>query len=340
MKRKKRGDHMSIKPVTRRHWLLSAGATGIATRTASNPTLEVETAQPSTPLTSPIFDTHVHVWTGDTDRYPLAPGWKKEDLQDPSYSIEEYWEECRPYGVTHVNLTQMTWYGLDHSYIIDIIRNDPEHFVGTGIIPAITDVALPSPERTMLALAKHGILAFRLRTQSTRGPIGQNPQWLDFPGYEKMFRTAADHRLALSFLMTADDLPEINRMCARFPETPVILGHTAGISRKPVREETAQAFCEVAKNKNVMVRVGAFCALGDLEPNYSYTSRLPIVRRVIDAFGPDRCMWESDSPVNIPNLPSSCQAAVALLRDHADFLSTSDKEHILFKTAYDFFFDR
>ncbi len=330
---------MITQPMTRRRWLLSAGAAGIAARIASTPTLAVETAQPpSTPLTSPIFDTHVHVWTGDTNHYPLAPGWNKKNLSAPSYSIEEYWEECRPYGVTHVNLTQMTWYGLDHSYIIDIIKNDPEHFVGTGIIPAISDVALPSPERTMLALAQHGILAFRLRTQSTRGPIGRSLQWLDFPGFEKMFRTAAEHRLALSFMMNADDLTEINRMCARFPETPVILGHTAGI-QQVVREETAQAFCEVAKNKNVMVRIGAFCALGNLEP-YFHTSRLPIVRRVIDAFGPHRCMWESGHPVDLPNLPNSCQAAVALIRDHADFLSTSDKEQILFKTAYNFYFNR
>ena len=289
-------------------------------------------------MSTPIFDTHVHVWSGNTNRYPLALGFTKEDLSDPSYRIEEYWQGCRPYGVTYVNLTQMTWYGLDHSYIIDVIRNDPEHIVGTDIIPAVTDVALPSPERTMLALAKHGILAFRGRTRSTRGPIGQTPQWLDFPGYEKMFWTAAKHRLALSFHMSSDDLPEINWMCTRFPETPVILGHTASL-KEPVREETVQAFCETSKNKNVMVRVGAFCTFGDLTPS-PYTSQLPLVRRVIDAFGPDRCMWESDSPVNLPDLPHSCQAAVGLIRDHADFLSASDKEQILFKTAYNFFFNR
>ena len=65
-----------------------------------------------------------------------------------------------------------------------------------------------------------------------------------------------------------------------------------------------------------------------------------MVRRVIEAFGPDRCMWETDSPVKVPNLPSTCQAAVALIRDHADFLSPSDKEQILFKTAYNFYFNR
>ena len=33
-------------------------------------------------------------------------------------------------------------------------------------------------------------------------------------------------------------------------------------------------------------------------------------------------------------------AAIALIRDHADFLSAGDKEQILVKTAEDFFFKR
>ena len=33
-------------------------------------------------------------------------------------------------------------------------------------------------------------------------------------------------------------------------------------------------------------------------------------------------------------------AAIALIRDHCDFLSESDKDYILFRTAEDFFFNR
>lgn len=334
---------MTRQLMTRRHWLRSAGAasiTAVGARAGLTPARATKRAHHQS---SPIFDAHIHVWSDDTDRFPLAPGFIKEDLWAPSYSIEEYWQECYSAGVTHVNLIQMTWYGLDHSYIIDIIRNDPKHFVGTGVIPAISDVSLASPDSAMVALAKQGILAFRVRTKNTRGAIRESRRWLDFPGYEKMFKTAAKHRLALSFLMSADDLPEIGRMCARFPESPVILDHTAGISRKPVRQEAVQAFCAMAKHKNVMVKIGAFYAFGDRTP--PYTAQLPVIHQVIDAFGPERCMWETDSPLrrpgaSLPDPPHSCQAAADLIRDHADFLSASDKQQILFKTAYNFFFNR
>ena len=33
-----------------------------------------------------IVDAHVHVWSADTDRYPLAPGFDRADLWLPSFS--------------------------------------------------------------------------------------------------------------------------------------------------------------------------------------------------------------------------------------------------------------
>ena len=42
----------------------------------------------------------------------------------------------------------------------------------------------------------------------------------------------------------------------------------------------------------------------------------------------------------LPEVPHGIEPAVALIRDHADFLSQSDKHQILTKTAEDFFFNR
>ena len=53
-------------------------------------------------------------------------------------------------------------------------------------------------------------------------------------------------------------------------------------------------------------------------------------------------MWESDSggPIWMSDPRTEYPAAVALIRDHADFLSEPDKDYLLFKTAEDFFFKR
>lgn len=282
-------------------------------------------------------DAHVHIWTSDTRKYPLAPGFRKEDMWFPSFTAEELLEHARPAGVRRINLVQMTWYGLDHSYILDVIAKDPKTFCGTGIVPAITDVSGPSPDNTMVALSKGGISAFRVRGKATRPLMpGATEQWMDHPGYEKMFAAGAKHNLALSFLMLPSDLPEVDRMCARFPETPVILDHLCIIGRGKMEEEL-EALGRIARHKRVMIKFGGFYALGAKKP--PYLDMLPVIRRVAGMFGPERCMWESDAPMQA-KAPHSYDAALAIIRDHADFLSASDKHWILTRTAEDFFFRR
>ena len=237
----------------------------------------------------------------------------------------------------------MTWYGLDHSYILDLIASDRNTFVGTGIVPALTDVSLPSPARAMVALSRRGVYAFRVRgARTARMALRDWPRWLDHPGYEKMFEAGAEHNIALSFLMAPGDLPELDRMCARFPDTPVILDHLAGVRKRDgaFPEEDVQALCRMARHPRLMVKLGPFHASGDREQRF--LDLLPLVRRTVEAFGPDRCMWESDrgGPVWMEDPAGEMKMAIALVRDHADFLSASDKAQVLYKTAEDFFFRR
>ncbi|MSR84138.1 MAG: amidohydrolase [Candidatus Latescibacteria bacterium] len=284
-----------------------------------------------------MIDAHVHVWTSDTQRYPLAPGFNPQDFWYPSFSAEELAQLARPLGVERWNLVQMTWYGLDHRYIADTIAADPAHFVGTGVIPAVCDVALPGPDATMMALAQQGVVAFRLRGRSTRPPLGDGEEWMAHPGYERIFAAAAAHNLGLSFLMSPADLPELDRMCGRFPEAPVIIDHLCILGRSDSTTAELEALCRMARHRRVMVKVGAFYALGARTP--PYLDLLPLVRRVVEAFGPERCMWESDSP-HQAKAPHSYEAALALIAKHATFLSLDDREQILSRTAEDFFFSR
>ncbi len=268
----------------------------------------------------------------------MAAGFRKEDLWFPSFSIEELIALSRSAGISRMNLIQMTWYGTDHSYILDAIASSPSQFVGTGIVSAVTDVSLASPDRAMVALAEGGIYAFRIRGGSTRPPLGDGPQWMDHPGFEKMFIAGAEHNLALSFLMNPEDLPELDRMCSRHPECPVIIDHFCRIGGSgEIIDVEVQALCRMARHKRVMLKIGAFYALGAKKP--PYLDMLPLIERVVRAFGPDRCMWESDAPLQTKT-PHSFEAAVSVIRDHADFLSEPDKNQILVKTAEDFFFNR
>ena len=218
----------------------------------------------------------------------------------PSYEAKDHLAMAGPHGVGRINFVQMTWYGTDHSYILDLIAAEPDRFVGTGIVPAVTDIDVGSPSRQMSALARGGVYAFRVRGGSARpGLLAAGPRWLDHPGYHEMFEAGARENLAISFLMDPVDIPEVDRMCGLYPDTPVIVDHLCRIGADgELREEDIAAFCGLAKHRGVLVKVGPFNHLGaKVKP---YLDVLPLVERTIDAFGPERCMWESDSPALRP----------------------------------------
>ncbi len=293
-------------------------------------------------LTNRIVDAHIHVWSPDFDRYPLSPGFSCDDLWLPSFTPDDHFAYSHPFGKVRLNLVQMTWYGLDHRYILDLIASDPTTYTGTGIVPGVSDVSLAEPGKTMHTLSEGGIRAFRVRGGKTGRPtaFGRANRWLDYPGHEAMFKTGAEHNLALSFLMGLEDLPDLIRMCRRFSATPVILDHLCGVRiRDGVwPEQEIRALCRMARYPGIMLKLGPFQALGDGKA--PYLDLLPLIERVVDAFGPERIMWESDSggPVVMQDPHTDFAASIALIREHADFLSASDKQQILVKTAEDFFF--
>ena len=104
-----------------------------------------------------IVDAHIHVWSPDRKKYPLAPGFTPDDLWLPSFTPDDHFQYSRRVGKIRLNLVQMTWYGLDHSYILDLIASDPDTYTGIGIVSALSDVSLPDPGKAMLALAEGGI---------------------------------------------------------------------------------------------------------------------------------------------------------------------------------------
>ncbi len=277
----------------------------------------------------PYIDAHSHVWTPDLDAYPLAAGFRKDDMRPPSFTAEELLATCRPSGVGRVNLIQMSYYQFDNSYMLDMIAAYPDQFIGTAII----DPDGPEPALAMAALAPKGVRAFRIRPTYVDRPI---ERWLDHPGYEAMFAEAAMSGQVLSCLIGPDALPEVDRMCRMFPDTPLIIDHLARIGVDgQFRTEDIDQLCALAEHPQVYVKVGAFYALSPAGP--PYLDLAPLIRRVVGAFGSKRCMWESDCPFQV--VRDRYDESIALIRDRLDFLTEDDRQWLLGKTAEHLLFD-
>jgi predicted TIM-barrel fold metal-dependent hydrolase len=273
----------------------------------------------------PYIDAHSHIWTPDLEHYPLAAGFKAADMQPRSFTAQEFLATCRPAGVGRVNLIQMSFYQFDNWYMLDMIKLFPERFVGTAIV----DPLGADPGRAMRELAPRGVHAFRIQPQYSKQPPAR---WLEPAGYRAMFAAAALMGQALSCLIDPDGFPEVDRMCRRFPRTAVIIDHLGRIGTGrdgTFRDEDVDALCALAKHDKVYVKVGAFYALGKKTPPYLDLG--PLIRRVVQAFGARRCMWESDCPFQV--VKHRYVDSVALVRDHLDFLTKDDRDWLLFRTA-------
>jgi predicted TIM-barrel fold metal-dependent hydrolase len=281
------------------------------------------------------IDAHVHVWTPDTSHYPLAAGFKKEDMKPASFTPEDLFKHTKPAGVSRIGLIQMSWYRFDNSYMLHMISLHKDVFAGTAVI----DPASKESARLMTAMAKQGVRAFRIYPGLEGGSkpnTGPAEGWLKMDGYDTMFAAAAKNNQAVSCLINPDALPDLDRMCKKHPDAPVIIDHLCRIGVDgTILDKDVDALCAMAKHKRIMVKVGAFYALGKKQA--PYTDLAGLIEKVVTAFGPSRCMWESDSPFQVSD-GHTYKDSLELIKSRLKFLSAEDREWLLGMTAERFFF--
>ncbi len=273
------------------------------------------------------IDAHVHVWTPDVKKYPIADGFTVADMKPPSFTPEQLFQHTKPVGVDRIVLIQMSFYRFDNQYMLDVMSAHPGVFSGVAIV----DHHDPNVADKMKELAKRGVRGFRIHA---RGAAAKS--WVSDDGMAKVWKTAGEENLAVCPLINPTDLPYIDSLCQRFPGTRVVVDHFAriGISGQ-VDGDQLDALCRLARFRNTHVKTSAFYALGKKRPPYDDLS--PMIRRVCNAFGPARLMWASDCPYQVQG-DHTYQASIALIRDRIDFLSQGDRESILRGTAEKLFF--
>lgn len=272
------------------------------------------------------IDAHSHIWTPDTAHYPLAAGFRRAIMMPASFTVEELQQQMKPAGVNRVVLIQMSFYGYDNSYMLDTIKRFPGKFSGV----AVMDQGQQQPERAMAKLKKAGVRGFRIYPKDQRVD-----RWLDGKGLHKMFAYGAKERLAMCCLIDTNALPALDKMCTRYPDTPVVIDHICRIGvTGEIKEADVKALCNMAKHKNTTVKISAFYALGKKKP--PYLDLAPLIKRVYDAYGPERLMWATDCPFQV--VDHTYLDSINLIKNGLDFLSAADKEWLLTKTAERIFF--
>jgi predicted TIM-barrel fold metal-dependent hydrolase len=272
------------------------------------------------------IDAHVHVWKPADARFPYDPKYHGPKELPLIFTPEQLLSIAHTVGVRRIVLVQMSFYGTDNSYMLDAMKHYPSAFSGVAVV----DYDSPSLDEEMNRLQSLGIRGFRV-TQGDR-PVG----WLETANMRRMWRFAAEKKLAICPLVDPSALPSLDRMCAEFSDTIVVIDHMARIGMAgAVRDQDVAALCNLSRHPHVRVKVSAFYALG--KKRAPFNDLAPLVHALYDAYGPQRLMWGSDSPYQVQP-PFTYAESLNFVRNRLPFLRPEDKDWMLRKSAQTVFF--
>jgi predicted TIM-barrel fold metal-dependent hydrolase len=290
--------------------------------------------RPAAPGSDVLYDTHTHLFTADTRRYPTQIRNAREgtaalmhrvatDPLEPA-KLLRVWDENGVSGGVVVQYNAV--YKTDNRFVLDAADTNPARFSPVVILDA-TDPA--SPETLRGFARDRGAVGLRLYG----GPDAEGGYpWLDSPAALDTWAMADRLGLAMVVMYApakASDnaLGHIARLAERFPKTIIAVDHFGwpGIEGAPDYGLGA-GHLALAAHANVRFKLTSiifnmFDAAG--------APSAPFLRRAVDIYGAGRVMWGSD----FGNTPGPYAHMVAQAKAAAAQLTAQERRQFLHDTG-------
>jgi predicted TIM-barrel fold metal-dependent hydrolase len=263
-----------------------------------------------------IIDSQVHIWAAETPEKPFA----KENASPPHRAValghDELLREMDNAGVARCILVPPTWEADRNDTSLEAARQHPDRFRVMG------KLALTNPNgRALMETWKQEPHMLGIRMVFNRG---QSAQWLN-DGAADWFWDAAEKYDIPVMTLAPGDVPKLGEIAARHPGLRLIIDHmglNSVLRGKPLGPSVDNVIT-LARFKNVAVKVSALPCYVD--EAYPFPTLHPLVRRVVDAFGPQRCFWGTD----LSHLPCPYKQVVTLFTEEMKSLSPTELEWIM-----------
>jgi predicted TIM-barrel fold metal-dependent hydrolase len=219
-------------------------------------------------------------------------------------------------GVARCVLVPPTWEADRNDTSLEAARLHPDRFAVMG------KIKLTAPEsRALMATWKSQphMLGIRLVFNS-----GRSKEWL-VDGTADWFWAVAERYDVPVMAFAPHAVAKLGAIAERHPGLRLIIDHL-GLSsalRGKSLEPGIDDVIKLARLPNVAVKVSALPCY--VEEPYPFPTLHPIVRRVVDAFGPRRCFWGTD----LSHLTCPYKQCVTLFTEEIKSLSSAELEWIM-----------
>jgi predicted TIM-barrel fold metal-dependent hydrolase len=282
-------------------------------------------------MTPVVVDSHIHLWDLEADAGQY--GWllgeadpllgPLAELPTPLWDSQRFATEVRhsnPSMVVHVQASDPPGDPVDETAWL-VAEQDSTGW--PDAIVARVDLRAPDASATMERHLARTALVRGVRDMTTMGCLGD-------PAIQRGLTALQANGLSWELACTWEEMPAASRLAHANPDLLIVLGHAGfPISRdSEYLKSWRQAVLELASAPNVVCKVSGL-GMGDHE--WTAESWRPLVEDCLSAFGPNRCMFGSNWPVD--RLYASYDAVVGAFDHLTGGLSPSERDEFFRATA-------
>ncbi len=263
-----------------------------------------------------ILDSHTHAW----DRWPYEP-----PVPDPESRgrVEQLLWEMDRFGVDRAVLVcaRIEQNPGNNDYVAECVCRYPDRLVQFADVDCGWTETYHTPggaERLAEAARRYSLKGF---THYLR----DDTDWFRTSEGLAFFEKAAELNLIASLALSPRWMPSLVELAARCPTVPFLCHHMAGV--KAADPEGLQAVIAAAAVPNICIKMSGFHYVSGTGWGYPYPDSRDVVRRLYEAYGPERLCWGSDYPV--VRFSMTYQHALEAFRTHCDFIPPADQALVL-----------
>jgi predicted TIM-barrel fold metal-dependent hydrolase len=268
---------------------------------------------------TPVVNGAEHAWVVHDPAFALKADESTCTTNFPryDYSAEYLMSEMQTYGVDHVVISHVCYYGRNNAYTAHCIKSYPGKFAGVGLLVG-RGLHSPSDPQNAARLERlvreDGLIGLRL------SPIyDKNVVWLNDPVCYPLWKKAEDLHATFNIFLAPHQVRQVGDMAERFPGVNVVIDHMAMIDITAPDSAGFGPLLELVKYPNVYVRTSLHNPSKTRQT--PYRDVWPFLRRLYDRFGPRRLVWANFFEY-------------VIMKELIPFFTAEDKEWILGRTAH------
>ena len=265
-----------------------------------------------------IVDAQIHLWKAESEDWKWVPGMKPQ-LPEP-FTVERALPMMDEAGVDRAVVVPPSWPGDRNDYAIEAAKRYPNRFAVMGRISLQNR---KSAELLASWKSQPGMLGIRLTF------LGPAAKWLE-DGTADWFWPVAEKAGLPVMVLAPGRGADMARVAERHPQLQLIVDHMGmSLSDEAIRagkfEGAINDTLTLVKYPNVSVKLSG-AANFSKEP-YPFRNINPHIKRLFDAFGPQRCYWGTDITNGFNN--ASYRQRITHFTEALDFLTEDDKDWVM-----------